>query len=154
MEIRFAERQDVPFILQMIEELAAYEHAADQVHATAELLEQWLFDSPVAYCLIGLLDGQPSGIALYFLNFSTWDAKPGIYLEDLIVSEQARGNGLGLALLRKLASLALERGYTRLEWARLDWNTPSLEFYSSIGALARKDWILHRLDTDAMRELL
>ncbi|MDR3315046.1 MAG: GNAT family N-acetyltransferase [Coriobacteriales bacterium] len=88
----------------------------------------------------------PGGIALFFKNFSTWEAVPGIYLEDLIVQEEARGQGLGLALFAELARIADERGYARIEWACLDWNTPSLDFYHALGAIRRNDWIMHRLE--------
>jgi len=151
--IRFAAREDVPFILQMIRELASYERALHEVKATHELLEYWLFDEVKAECLIASLDGVDHGIALFFTNFSTWEGIPGIFLEDLVVQEQARGCGLGLALLMELNRVALERGYTRLEWNCLDWNEPSLEFYKSLGAITRDEWLGHRLDRTAMEAL-
>jgi GNAT superfamily N-acetyltransferase len=120
--VREATRTDVPFILQMIRELATYERAPEMVQATVESLTHWIIDEPVAACLIASLDGQDAGIALYFKNFSTWDGVPGIYLEDLIVREQLRGCGIGHALLRRLAQIVVERGFTRLEWSCLDWN--------------------------------
>ena len=152
--IRFAKRTDVPFIMQMIRELALYERALDEVKATEELLDYWLFEEPKAECLIALLDSEPCGIALFFSSFSTWEGKPGIFLEDLIVQEQARGNGLGLALLKELTRITLKRGYTRLEWSCLDWNEPSLQFYKSLGAITRDEWIGHRLDKTAMEKLI
>ena len=151
--VRFAERADAPFILQMIRELASYERALDEVKATVGLLEHWLFDERKAECLIGTLDGDDCGIALFFTNFSTWEGVPGLFLEDLVVQERARGCGLGQALLMELVHIALSRGYTRLEWNCLDWNTPSLEFYRSLGAITRGEWIGHRLDKAAMEKL-
>ncbi|MDR3037503.1 MAG: GNAT family N-acetyltransferase [Coriobacteriales bacterium] len=152
--LRLASREDAGFILAMIRDLADYEHALDEVHATADLLEQWLFDTPVAECLIASLDGVDRGIALFFTNFSTWEARPGIFLEDLYVQPEARKHGLGLALFRELARLALERGYTRLDWNCYDWNEPSLAFYRSLGAIARTEWIPHRLTLEAMKALV
>jgi GNAT superfamily N-acetyltransferase len=151
--VRLASREDVPFILAMIRELADYEHAANHVSATPALLEKWLFDEPVAECLVGSVGEVDCGIALFFTNFSTWEGIPGFFLEDLVVQKAARGKGLGKALLTALAQLALERGYTRIEWSCLDWNEPSLAFYQSLGALARTEWISHRLTRDKI-ELL
>jgi GNAT superfamily N-acetyltransferase len=152
--LRLASREDAEFILTMIRDLADYEHALDEVHATAGLLEQWLFDTPVAECLIASLDGADRGIALFFTNFSTWEARPGFFLEDLYVQPEARKHGLGLALFRELARLALERGYTRLDWNCYDWNEPSLAFYRSLGAIARTEWIPHRLTRETMEALV
>jgi GNAT superfamily N-acetyltransferase len=143
--IRYAQPADVAFVLEMIRELADYEHALDQVSATEAKLTHWLFDERKAECLIASLDGRDAGIALFFTNFSTWEGVPGLFLEDLIVSEKARGHGLGMALFRELAQIVLDRGYTRLEWFCLDWNTPSLDFYQSLGAQRRSDWLPHRL---------
>jgi GNAT superfamily N-acetyltransferase len=151
--VRTASPGDVPFIMRMIHELAQHEQAASEVHVTEALLQQWLFDEPVAYCLIAELNGTPQGMALYFLNFSTWEGKPGIYLEDLVVSQQARGFGLGTALLKELARIAIDRGFPRMEWACLDWNEPSLQFYKSLGATSRPDWILHRLEANEIEAL-
>ncbi|MDR2671713.1 MAG: GNAT family N-acetyltransferase [Coriobacteriales bacterium] len=153
ISVREATRTDVTFILDMIKELAAHEHSADEVVATEESLTKWLFDEPIAGCLIGSLDDTPQGIAFYFVNFSTWTGGPGFFLEDLIVSEGARGQGLGRALLQALAAKALDRGYPCLEWFCLDWNKPSLEFYRSLGAKVRADWIPHRLDGEALANL-
>jgi len=152
--IRFAQREDAAFILQMICELAEYEHAPGEVKATTGLLEHWLFEEHKAECLIGSLDGVDCGMALFFTNFSTWEGIPGLFLEDLVVTEQARGQGLGRALLVELARITLERGYTRLEWNCLDWNEPSLEFYRSLGAITRDEWIGHRLDRATMEALV
>jgi len=154
LAIRFAQREDAPFILEMICELAEYERSLKEVRATKELLEKWLFDEAKAECLIGSLDGKDCAIALFFSNFSTWEGIPGLFLEDLVVQTAARGHGLGLALLKELARLALERGYTRLEWNCLDWNEPSLEFYKTLGAITRAEWIGHRLDRSSMEALV
>ena len=145
IHVRFATKEDAPFILEMVRELAIYEKAADAVHATVEGFEKWLFEQPVAECLVGLIDGVPRGIALFFVNFSTWESGPGLYLEDLYVQQDFRGHGLGKALFSKLAQLAVERNYCRITWACLDWNTPSLEFYRSLGATQKSDWITHQL---------
>ena len=153
-DIRFAQRKDVPFILQMIRELAVYEHALDQVIATEESLLKWLFDECKAECLIASLDGEDRGFALFFTDFSTWEGAPGIYLEDLFVQAETRGHGLGLALLKELARITLDRGYTRLDWSCLDWNAPSLAFYKSLGACTYSEWIRHRLDQAAMEALI
>ena len=151
--IRFAQREDAPFILKMIRELAEYERSLHEVKATVELLEKWLFTEAKAECLIGSLDGVDCSIALFFSNFSTWEGIPGLFLEDLVVQTQARGHGLGFALLRELARLAVERGYTRLEWNCLDWNEPSLAFYRSLNAITREEWVGHRLDRSAIEAL-
>ncbi|MCL1847954.1 MAG: GNAT family N-acetyltransferase [Coriobacteriia bacterium] len=137
----------------MIRELATYERAPDQVTATEALLERWLFDEEKAECLIASLDGVDRGFALFYTSFSTWEGIPGTYLEDLFVQEAARGHGLGIALLRELARITLERGYPRLEWNCLDWNEPSLKFYRSLGAVTRDEWLSHRLDKIAMEAL-
>ena len=154
VEIRYAQREDVPFILQMIRELAEYEQALDEVHATEQLLEHSLFDDKTAECLIANLHGSPRGIAVFFTNFSTWEGIGGLYLEDIYVQESARRYGLGLALMKALCAIALERGYKRLDWACLEWNKPSLAFYHSLGGIAHPEWLPHRLDHDAMSRLL
>jgi GNAT superfamily N-acetyltransferase len=151
--VRNASRGDVGFILRCILELAAYEHSEDQVKATEESLTTWLFDEQVAHCLIVELDGEARGFALYFTNFSTWEGVPGLFLEDLYVQPEVRGRGLGTALFRRLAQMCVERGFTRLEWMCLDWNAPSLAFYKSLGAIARTQWISHRLEMGEIRRL-
>ena len=154
ISLRFAEAEDCAFILQMIRELAAYERSPREVKATEALLRQWLFDEPKAECLIASLQGHPCGIALFFTNFSTWEGIPGLFLEDIVVQEFARGKGVGVALMTELARIALQRGYTRLEWSCLDWNEPSLAFYKSLGASTRGEWIGHRLDKHGMEALV
>jgi len=154
VNIRRVERKDVPFILQMIRELAEYEHSSDKVIATEDSLEKWLFDEVKAECLIASLDGIDYGFALFYTSFSTWTGTPCLYLEDLFVQKTARGCGLGLALVKELARITLERGYMRLEWSCLNWNEPSLKFYKSLGATTSSEWIDHTLDPAAMKALL
>lgn len=139
-------------MFSLIVELAEYEHAADQVVGTEALLEAALFGpKPVAEALIADLDGEPAGFALFYTSFSTWQCIPGIWLEDLVVRERFRGAGVGGALVRGLAALALERGCGRLEWAVLDWNAPAIGFYDRLGASAVDDWRLRRLDGEALQ---
>jgi GNAT superfamily N-acetyltransferase len=127
-------------------DLATYERSADQVKATPEQLRTALFGpQPAAYSLVAEAGGEVVGFALYFRNFSTWEGVHGLYLEDLYVMPEHRGIGLGRALLNALAALAVKRGYARLEWAVLDWNQPSIDFYRSLGAVAMDDWTVFRL---------
>ncbi len=156
VSIRDATREDVGLIFGWIVELAEYERARDQVTGTPELLEQALFGpSPAAEALIaetrtGDASPEPTGFALFHLNFSTWESRPGIWLEDLYVPPVHRRAGVGGALIAQLAKITLARGYTRLEWAALDWNTPALDFYVKIGAARLDEWKVHRLDRDAL----
>jgi GNAT superfamily N-acetyltransferase len=148
--IRPAERTDLALILQFIRELADYEKAPEQAVATPEMIERALFGEthgrrPIAECVIGLVDGEPQGFALYFMNFSTWVGKAGMYLEDLFVRPSARGAGLGKALLTHVAKAAASRGCRRFEWAVLDWNTPAIEFYKALGAEPMSEWTTFRL---------
>ena len=152
-QIRRATEADVPLILDLIRGLADYEHALDQVVATPELLHSWLFEKEVAEVIIAQEDNVPVGFALYFHNFSTWLGRGGIYLEDLYVKPEHRGKGFGTALLAKLAQIALERGCGRLEWACLDWNTPSIEFYKSLGAQPMDEWTVYRLTGDTLEAM-
>ena len=142
---RFAKREDSALILQLIQALAAYEHMSDDVVATEALLEHWIFDEKKAEVLFAVAEGTEVGFALFFHNFSTFLGRAGLYLEDLFVKEEYRGRGYGKALLRELARIALERGCGRLEWCCLDWNTPSIEFYRSLGAVPLSDWTTYRL---------
>ena len=154
IQLRNATPDDVGLILDLIHELAVYEKLSDQAVATPEDMTANLFGPrPFAEVLIGELDGQPQGFALFFPTFSTFLGKPGIYLEDLYVREQARSSGLGKALLARLAHLAVERGCGRLEWAVLDWNEPALGFYRRLGARAQDDWTTYRLSGAALGEL-
>src|SRR5439155_24276504 len=152
--IRSAAEADVPLILQFIRDLAEYERLAHRVVATEEKLRQSLFGSPrFAEVIVGEEDGAPVGFALFFHNYSTFLAQPGIYLEDLFVKPDARGRGYGKALLARLAQLARERGCGRVEWAVLDWNAPSIDFYKALGALAMDEWTVFRLTGEALDAL-
>lgn len=152
--IREAAPADVPDILRLIRELAAYEREPDAVETTEELLQTWLFESdPVASVLVAEAEDRVVGIALWFRTYSTWTGVPGIYLEDLYVEPGQRGSGLGKALLASLARIAVDRGYRRVEWAVLDWNTPSIEFYEALGARPMADWSTYRLTGDALGAL-
>ncbi len=155
LSIRPATRADLPLILSLIKDLAEYERDPGAVVATEQLLEQNLFDAPdqpaIAHCVIGEIDHKPQGFALYFFNFSTWLGRPGLYLEDLFVRPAFRGHGLGKALLLHLAKIAVERGCGRMEWAVLDWNSPAIGFYKSLGAKPMDEWTTFRLTGDALR---
>ena len=153
LSFRFAVREDTPLILSFIRALAEYEQMADQVVATEELLAEQLFDRGGAEVLFALEDGQEVGFALFFHNFSTFLGRAGLYLEDLYVLPEHRGKGYGKALLQRLARIACERGCGRMEWWCLDWNTPSIEFYRSLGAEAMSDWTVYRLTGDTLRRL-
>jgi GNAT superfamily N-acetyltransferase len=147
---------DVPAVVGLVRELAEYEKAAHEVRLTEEQLTGALFgDSPklfghVAVADDGVAGGEVVGTALWFLNFSTWRGTHGIYLEDLYVQPGHRGSGLGRELLRTLAELCVQRGYDRLEWSVLDWNTPSIDFYTTAGAVPLDEWTVFRLTDDAL----
>jgi GNAT superfamily N-acetyltransferase len=152
--IREASPADVPAVLHLIPELATYEREPDAVVATEDDLRTTLFGSdPRACCLVAEDAGTVVGFALYFLNFSTWLGRHGIYLEDLFVSPEARGAGHGKALLRELARIAVANGFGRVEWAVLDWNTPAQQFYSSLGAEPMNEWTGWRLTGAALTAL-
>jgi len=145
---------DVPVILDFIRQLAEYEKLSHMVVATEENIHQHVFGAnPVAEVLLAYWEEAPVGFALYFRNFSTFLGQAGIYLEDLFVEPAQRGKGIGKALLARLAKIALERGYGRVEWAVLDWNTPSIEFYRSLGAVPLDEWTVYRLTGDALARL-
>ncbi|MBR4068363.1 MAG: GNAT family N-acetyltransferase [Clostridia bacterium] len=150
---RFAAREDTGLILQFIRELADYEKMLDQVVADEELLAQELFDKHHAEVLFAMVDGQEVGLALFFHNFSTFLGRSGIYLEDLYVRPEHRGKGCGKGLLRRLAQLALERGCGRLEWACLNWNKPSIDFYLSTGAQPMDEWKVYRLTGESLAHM-
>ena len=153
--IRAATEADVPAVVQLVEELAAYERApAGTVRLTPDLLREAVFGAaPTAYVHVAEEGGEVVGFALWFVSFSTWVGRPGVYLEDLFVRPERRGAGHGKALLQSLARVAVDRGYGRVEWAVLDWNTPAIAFYRSLGAVAMDEWTVHRLDEAALREL-
>jgi GNAT superfamily N-acetyltransferase len=152
--IRPATREDLPLIAQLIRDLAAYEKLAHEVRFDEDVLATKLFGPrPYAEVVIGEVDGAAQGFALFFHNFSTFEGKPGVYLEDLFVRPEARGTGLGKALLAHLAALAVERDCARLEWWVLDWNEPAIGFYKRLGAKAMDEWTVYRVDGDALTTL-
>lgn len=152
--IRRAEVSDVDTMVQLIHELAAYERAPEQCHITPDQLHTALFrESPALFAHVAELDGEVVGCALWFLNFSTWDGVHGVYLEDLYVRPQARGSGLGTALLAALAEECVRQGYTRLQWWVLNWNAPTIGFYHSIGAKPMDEWTVFRVTGDELARL-
>jgi GNAT superfamily N-acetyltransferase len=154
LRIEPAAESDVPLILSFIRKLAEYEKLSHLVVATEENVREHVFGAnPVAEVLLAYWDEEAVGFALYFRNFSTFLGQPGIYLEDLFVDPPHRGRGIGKALLARLAKIAAERGYGRLEWAVLDWNTPSIEFYRSLGAEPLDAWTAYRLTGAALDRL-
>ena len=155
-EIRSASVADVPDLIRLVRELAAYEKEPDAAIATPDQFREALFPAhgdPTAYALVGVREGAVVAMAIWFRSFSTWTGQAGIWLEDLFVEPDQRGHGLGKALLARLAQLCVERGWTRLEWNVLDWNTPSIDFYRSHGARSLDDWTTFRLDGDALTRL-
>lgn len=142
---RYAEEKDCALILQFIQGLAEYEHMSDQVIATEDLLKTWIFEKQKAEVIFICHEEKEVGFALFFHNFSTFLGRAGIYLEDLYVLPEFRGRGFGKALLKKLARIAVERKCGRLEWACLDWNRPSIDFYLSLGAQPMDEWTTYRL---------
>ena len=153
LTFRYAQRSDAPLILQFIRELADYEKMLDEVVADEETLEEWIFDKGKAEVLFAVVDGKEVGYALFFHNFSTFLGRAGIYLEDLFVKPEHRGKGYGKALLKQLASIAVERKCGRLEWSCLDWNQPSIDFYRSLGAEPMSDWTVYRMTGDTLNNL-
>src|SRR4051812_31297837 len=143
---------DVPAIVQLVHDLADYEREPDACHLTPDQLRTALFGpQPALFGHVAVSDGEVVGFALWFLNFSTWEGVHGIWLEDLYVHPDHRATGLGRALLLTLAGIAEERGYARVEWAVLDWNTPSIDFYRGLGAVSMDDWTTFRLAGTALR---
>ena len=153
LNFRYAERNDVSLILKFIRELAAYEKMLDEVVADEATLEEWIFDKNKAEVIFACLDGKEIGFALFFHNFSTFLGRAGLYLEDLYVSPEYRGKGYGRAILKKLASIAVERKCGRLEWCCLDWNKPSIDFYLSLGAEPMSDWTVYRIAGETLKNL-
>ena len=154
ISIRPARPTDLPLIGELIRELAEYERLAGEVRFDEAALGEHLFGPrPYAEVIVGEVDATPQGFALFFHNFSTFEGKPGIYLEDLFVRPAARGAGLGKALLAELARLAVARGCARLEWWVLDWNAPSIAFYHALGARSMDEWTTMRVDGEALTAL-
>jgi GNAT superfamily N-acetyltransferase len=154
LTIRPAAAADLPLIAQFIRDLAEYEKLAHEVRFDEAVLGDRLFGRrPYAEVLIGEIDGTPQGFALFFHNFSTFEGKPGVYLEDLFVRPEARGSGLGKALLKRLAQIAIERDCARLEWWVLDWNEPAIGFYKKLGAKPMDEWTTFRVEGEALTAL-
>lgn len=154
LSIRPATAADLPLIASLIRDLADYEKLAHEVRFDEAVLGERLFGArPYAEVLIGEVDGVAQGFALFFHNFSTFEGKPGVYLEDLYVRPEARGAGLGKALLKALAQIAVERDCARLEWWVLDWNAPAIGFYQKLGARPMDEWTTMRVDGTALAEL-
>ncbi|WP_330272627.1 GNAT family N-acetyltransferase [Lentzea sp. NBC_00516] len=152
--IRRVEPRDVDAVVGLVHELALYEKAPEECHLTAEQLRTALFgESPALFGHVAEVDGRVVGIALWFLNFSTWDGVHGIYLEDLYVTPDQRGNGLGKQLLKALAQECVAKGYSRLQWWVLNWNAPSIGFYKSLGAVPMDEWTTMRVAGEALAEL-
>ena len=152
--IRYAVTEDAPRILQLIKDLAEYERVPLEAKATLEQIEETIFaDKPTAFCHVAEDNGLVVGISIWFLNYSTWLGKPGIYLEDLYIDPAYRSKGYGLALLKELGKICVERDYERLQWWVLDWNEPSIEFYKSLGAVPMDEWTVYRVSGDALKKL-
>lgn len=153
-DVREASAADLPEIVAMIRELAEYEREPEAATATEAQLRDVLFcEQPLAHCLIAEANGEVAGFALWFVNFSTWQGRHGVYLEDLFVRPQHRGSGLGRTLLVRLAQIAVQRGYGRMEWSVLDWNEPAIGFYTSIGAVPQDEWTKYRLSDQSLHAL-
>ena len=154
LSIRNATADDVPLILQLIRELAVSEKLADQAVATGEdLMRDGFSEQPYFFVLIAEWDGHPAGFALYFYNYSTFQGRPGLYLEDLFVRPPYRGKGIGKALLLHLAKTAVDEGCGCFQWQVLDWNAPAIEFYESLGAKTLREWLTMRVEGDALAKL-
>ena len=154
MKIRPAKREEVGIILNLIKELAEYERALDHVETTEKELFSTIFvENPKVFCDLVDVEGEIVGFAIWFLNYSTWQGRHGIYLEDLYVRSEFRGRGYGKALLQHLARVCEERGYGRFQWSVLDWNTPAIDFYKSLGAESMDDWIVYRVTGKSLKDL-
>jgi GNAT superfamily N-acetyltransferase len=154
LKIRPAKREEVGDVLQLIQDLATYEKAPDQVEASRDDLLNTIFaKEPRVFCDLVEVDGQIAGMAIWFLNYSTWQAKHGIYLEDLYIKPEFRARGYGKALLKHLAQICDREGYGRLQWWVLDWNSPAIEFYRSFGAEAMDEWTVYRTSGQALKDL-
>ena len=152
LTFRNACREDTPLILKFIKKLAEYEKRLNEVIATEKDLEKWIFDKNQAEVIFALVDGKEIGFALFFLSFSTYLGNANLHLEDLFIDPEYRGKGYGTALLKKLAKIAVDRGYGRFEWTCLDWNKPSIDFYLKLGA-KKKDWNVFHLTGDELKKL-
>ena len=153
LAFRYAERKDVPLILQFIKDLAEYEKMLEEVVADEAMLEEWIFDQKKAEVIFAMEQGKEVGFALFFHNFSTFLGRAGLYLEDLFVLPEYRGKGYGKQILQKLAAIAVERKCGRLEWWCLDWNQSSIDFYLSLGAEPMSDWTVYRISGDTLQDL-
>ena len=153
LTFRYATEEDCALILHFINALAEYEKMADQVVATEELLKEWIFEKGKAEVIFACEGDKEVGFALFFHNFSTFLGCAGIYLEDLFVMPEYRGKGYGKGLLRRLAQITIERGCGRLEWACLDWNQPSIDFYQSLGATQMDEWTTYRLTGETLEKM-
>lgn len=153
LAFRYAVRKDIPLILQFIRDLAEYEKLLDEVVADEATLEEWIFDQKKAEVIFAMEKGKEVGFALFFHNFSTFLGRAGLYLEDLFVLPEYRGKGYGKQLLKKLASIAVQRKCGRLEWWCLDWNQSSIDFYLSLGAEPMSDWTVYRFSGDTLQDL-
>lgn len=153
MDFRYAKKEDTALILRFIKELAAYEKMEDEVIATEALLNEQIFEKNKAEVIFALENEKEVGFALFFHNFSTFLGRAGIYLEDLYVLPEYRGKGYGKGLLQTLAKIAVERGCGRLEWACLNWNQPSIDFYLSLNAVPMNEWMVYRLTGDTLTAL-
>lgn len=154
VQIRPASEADVPLLFDLIQELASYEKLGDRVAGSAEVLRQSMFERKAAEALlIETADGEAVGYAIFFTNFSTFECRPGIWLEDVYVRPEHRRGGIGLAIMEHLAQIAEQREYARLEWCALEWNEPALDFYEGIGARRLDDWRMLRLERDGIARL-
>ena len=154
LHIRRARPTETGLVLSLIRELAEYEKLLHEVEATEAMIDAALFgDNPLLFCEIAEWDGEPAGFAVWFVNFSTFSGRSGIYLEDLFVRPAHRGKGIGKALLAYLAKLCVEKGWARLQWSVLDWNTPSIAFYKSLGAVMMDEWTVCRVNGPALAAL-
>lgn len=154
MQIRPARKDEAAIILKLIKDLAEYEKAPDQVEATeTQILETIFAENPKVFCDLVEVDNQIVGMAIWFLNYSTWQGKHGIYLEDLFIEPDFRGRGYGKALLQHLAKICNERGYGRFQWWVLDWNSPAIEFYRALGAEAMSEWTVYRVSGKPLKDL-
>lgn len=154
LTLRDAVPADIPQVLQFIRDLAEYEREPARAVATEADLRRYAFaEHPLVFIVMAEWEGRPAGFALWFFNFSTWDGKPGVYLEDLFVKPEFRGCGIGKALLQRLARIAVERGCTRYQWQVLDWNTPSIAFYEAKGAKVLREWLTCRVEGEALHRL-